>query len=151
MAFLETRAGRRAAARTTHEARDVLATTRDGWRVVSPQARGGDDRCGMTAHRGVLHPDEYVNMAELVPAVEQRLGFTLDELRDVYRQGRLSPRRLELRARVDARFLELRDAGGNLELLARVTGVDRKVIGRGLARGRVADRAAVSFRCRSSD
>ena len=136
MALLETRAGRRAHARTTPQARDYLATTRGGWRAISPRARGGNDRCGMTAHRGVLHPDEYVDRARLVAAVEHRLGFTLDELRTVYRQGRKSTRQLELRGRIDARLLEVREAGGNLELLARVTGIERKVIGRAMARAR---------------
>jgi hypothetical protein len=125
-------------ARTSAEARDYMATTRGGWRVVSPRARTGNERCGMTAHRGVLHPHEYVNTAELVAAVEKRLGFTLDELRAVYRQGRKSAAQLELRARIDARLLELRERGGNMELLARVIGVDRKVVGRAMTRARIA-------------
>lgn len=132
---LETRAGRRAAARTSPEARDYLAAERGGWRVLS--ARHGGRR-GLTAHRGVLHPDEYVDVQRLRALVEHRLGFTLDELATVYRQGRKSAFHLELRARIDARFLELRHAGGNMELLARVTGVDRKVVGRALARARAA-------------
>lgn len=90
----------------------------------------------MTAHRGVLHPDEYVDVPRLRALVEERLGFGIDELRTVYRQGRKSRRQLELRQRIDARLLELREAGGNMELLARVTGVDRKVVGRAIARAR---------------
>jgi hypothetical protein len=132
--FLETRKGRRAAARTTPEARDFMHG-RDAWRTVS--VRSGD-RCGMTAHRGVLYPGEYVSTAALVPLVEERLGFTVDELRTVYRQGPKSARQVELRSRIDARLLELRNAGGNLESLARVTGIERKVIGRAMARARTA-------------
>ena len=98
-----------------------------GWHVV----RG-------TAHRGVLHPDEYVDVPRLRAEVEHRLGFGFDELGAVYRQGRKSDTQLELRARIDARLLELREAGGNMELLAHVVGVDRKVIGRAMARARLA-------------
>jgi hypothetical protein len=72
-------------ARTSDVARDYMSSS-NGWSVVST-ARGGS---GMTSHRGVLYPAEYVNMAELVPAVEARLGFTVGELRTVYRQGRKS-------------------------------------------------------------
>jgi hypothetical protein len=92
----------------------------------------------MTSHRGVLHPDEHVDTEALRAAVEAELGFTYDDVRAVYRQGRKAVSTLELRARIDARLLELRAAGGNMELLARVTGVDRKVVGRAMARARLA-------------
>jgi hypothetical protein len=132
--FLDTREGRRAEARTTPQARDFMQANLDGWRVVSPDH---GDRCGLVAHRGVLHRDEYVERERLLVAVERRLGFTVAELRSVYRQGRKSAPQRELRARVDARLLQVRASGGNLELLARVTGVDRKTIGRALARARL--------------
>ena len=134
--YLETREGRRAAARTSPEARGFLLDNHDSWRVVGPRNGSYGDCCGLVAHRGVLHRDEYVDMARLVPDVERRLGFTLHDLRQVYAQGRKSAAQRELRARVDSRLLRLRDAGGNLELLAQVTGVDRKTIGRALARAR---------------
>jgi hypothetical protein len=57
MAFLETREGRRAEARTSPEARDYMWANLDGWRVVALRD-GYGDRCGLVAHRGVLHPDE---------------------------------------------------------------------------------------------
>ena len=133
-AFLEAREGRRAETRTSPEALEFIGSGA-GWRVVSPAS---GDRGGMVAHRGVLHPAEYVNPARLVPAVERHLGFTLADLRTVYRQGRKSASHRELRARVDSRLLEVANAGGNLELLARVTGIDRKTIGKALTRARVA-------------
>jgi hypothetical protein len=89
-----------------------------------------------TAHRGVLHPDEYVDTARLMAAVEHRLGFALAELREVYRQGRKSAGQRELRARIDARLLAIAQAGGNLTALARVTGFDPDTFGRALARAR---------------
>jgi hypothetical protein len=105
-----------------------------GWHVV-----GGGDRGGMVAHRGILHPDEYVDTERIEAALEHELGFKVDELRWVYRdRGRRKAAQLALRDRVDARLLELRRTGGNLELLARLTAVDRKAIGRALARARVA-------------
>jgi hypothetical protein len=139
MSFLETREGRRAASWTAPEAHDFMRDNPDGWRVVSGKDGGWIDRCGLVAHRGVLHPDEYVSMARLVPAVERRLGFTADELRWVYQgRGRRTAAQRMLRARIDARLLRLAEAGGNLELLAQVTGIDRKTIGRALTRAKVA-------------
>jgi hypothetical protein len=41
-------------------------------------------------------------------------------------------------ARIDARLLELRGAGRDMELLARVARIDRRVIGDAMARGRLA-------------
>jgi hypothetical protein len=116
-------------ARTAPAARDFVQG--GGWRAVSP---GSGDRGGMTAHRGVLQPDEWVDRARLVAAVEARLGFTVDELRAVYRQGRKSAAQRELRAQVDARLLELHRSGANLSALGRVTGVNRKTFSRALAR-----------------
>lgn len=118
-----------------------MNSTPDGWRVVSGRNSGWLDRCGLHAHRGVLHPAEYVDPAVIVPAVERRLGFTKAELHLVYRQGRKSAAQRELRARIDARLLELQSSGGNLELLARIVGVDRKTLGRALARARAAQTA----------
>ncbi len=133
-------------ARTSGEARDYLAST-NGWSVVSTGRGGG----GMRAHRGVLHPDEYVDVPRLRALVEHHLGFTLDDLGTVYRQGPKSAAQLELRSRIDVRFLKLREAGGNLELLARVTTVDRKVIGRAMARARAADAACLVRSSRQPD
>jgi hypothetical protein len=139
MGYLDTRHARRAAARTSPQARDYMTDVHQGWRIVSGKGGGWADRCGLVAHRGVLHPDEYVDMAVLVPAVEQRLGFTMAEVRSVYRgRGRRTAAQIDLRACVDARLLDIRRAGGNLELLARAVGVDRKVIGRALVRARPA-------------
>jgi hypothetical protein len=133
--FLETREGRRAAMRTAPEAREFMRST-DGWRVVSGKGGCWTDRCGLTAHRGVLHPDEHVDELRVLTECERLLGFTIADLWEVYAQGRKSAAQCELRARIDQRLLEVGDAGGNLELLARVFEVDRKTIGRALARAR---------------
>jgi len=130
--FLETREGRRAEMRTAPEARDFMRST-DGWRVVSPDH---GDRCGMVAHRGVLHPGEYVDEWRVFLEVERRFGFDLADFAVAYCQGRKSAAQRELRDRIDQRLLGIADAGGNLELLARVLEIDRKTIGRALARAR---------------
>lgn len=121
-------------ARTPPAARDFLRST-DGWRVVSPDH---GDRCGMTAHRGVLHPAEYVDQARLLPEVERRLGFTLAEIYEVFCQGRKSAGQRELRGRIEARLLEISRSGGNLSALGRVTGLNPGTLNRALARARVA-------------
>lgn len=86
-----------------------------GW---TPGARDA----GMTSHRGVLHPDEHVNTDALRGAVEAEFGFTYENVHAVYRRGRLSASTLELRARIDARLLELASAGANVAQLGRVLG-----------------------------
>ena len=96
-----------------------------GWRVVDPRwahSRIAPDGGGMRAHRGVLHPDEHVDADALRSAVERELGFTYEDVRAVYRQGRKSDAQLELRARIDARLLELSASGSNVALLGRVLG-----------------------------
>jgi hypothetical protein len=136
MGFLETHEGRRAEARTSPEARHFMNDLHDGWRIVSGKSGGFGDRCGLTAHRGVLHPDEYVDEMRVLVAVERQLGFMLIDVWEAYGQGRKSAAQRAQRERIDARLLEIADAGGNLELLARVLEVDRKTIGRALARAR---------------
>lgn len=116
---MQERTLRARAARTTPEALDYLATARGGWRAVSVSS---GDRCGMSAHRGVLHPDEYVDTEALRAAVEPRLGFTYDEVKSVYRRGRLSAERLQLRERIDARLLMISRGGGNMTVLGRALG-----------------------------
>jgi hypothetical protein len=133
--FLETREGRRTEMRTSPEAREFMRST-DGWRVVSGKDGGWIDRCGMVAHRGVLHRDEYVDEMRLLVAVERQLGFMLIDVWEAYCQGRKSAAQRAQRDRIDARLLEIADAGGNMELLARILEVDRKTIGRALARAR---------------
>jgi len=92
-----------------------------GWHAVEPtkgNVRGG----GTRSHRGVLHPDEYVNDEALRAAVEQELGFTAEQVHAVYRQGPLSAEKRELRARIDARVLALSRAGGHMAALGQALG-----------------------------
>jgi hypothetical protein len=92
-----------------------------GWRAVAVKNNGLNNG-GMTAHRGVLHPDEYVDALALQKMVEAELGFTYEQVRSVYRQGPLSADQRELRGRIDARLLALSHAGGHMLELARAFG-----------------------------
>jgi len=118
----------------------------DSWRIVGARNGSYGGRCGLVAHRGVLHPDDYVDQDVLRALVEHELGFTYEQARSVYRgRGRRTAAQMALRARIDARFYDIRRAGGNLELLARVIGIDRKkVIGGALGRARHASQAGRS-------
>ena len=91
-----------------------------GWHVVS--IKGGDEEGGVTSHRGVLHPEEYVNHDVLRGLVERELGFSYEQIRSVYRQGPLTATQRELRGRIDARVLALSRAGTNLAELGRALG-----------------------------
>lgn len=93
----------------------------NGWHVVS--IKGGDEEGGVTSHRSVLQPGEYVDTGALRTAVEAELGFTYDDVHSVYRQGRLSDSQGELRARIDARLLALSRAGAQVHLLGRLLGL----------------------------
>lgn len=77
---------------------------------------------GMKAHNGVLHPDDYVDTSELERMVEERLGFTLEEVRTAFTKGTPNRERLWAKAAIEDRLLELSEAGGNMFHLARIFG-----------------------------
>lgn len=101
-----------------------------GWSLVDSArghtklggATGGARDAGMSAHRGVLQADEYVDAGALQAAVEDELGFTYAEVKAVYRQGPKSSAQLELRTRIGARLLRIAASGGNLLELGRAFG-----------------------------
>lgn len=101
------------------------------------------DRCGLVGRKPVEDVDEEVFGALL----EDRLGFGVDEVRSVYRRGFRSddPVQLELRSAVDARLLELSEAGVHLGALGSALGYKVRPDGgppdtltRALARARAA-------------
>lgn len=114
-----------------------------GWSVVSIKD-GGESGGGLTSHRGVLHPDEYVDEEALALLVADYLGFGLDEIRSVYRQGRKTEVQVELRGRIDARMLEVVEAGGSAHEMGRALGwpvtstENCQTVDRALARARAA-------------
>lgn len=109
-----------AASRTGLAPEDVEYLRGGGWSVATLEGGGRDG--GLTSHRGVLRGDEYIDYEKLVAMVERELGFTLDEIHSVYRQGPLSADQRELRGRIDARLLALSRSGANMIALAPVFG-----------------------------
>lgn len=102
-----------------------IVDTARGSGGATPGARDA----GMSAHRGVLHPAEHVDVYILQTLVERELGFTRAHIRTVYRQGPLSAYQRELRGRIDARLLALSRSGTNIALLGRVLGFPIKANG----------------------
>ncbi len=89
-----------------------------GWSIAEGRESGG-----VVAHRGAVHPEEYVDTDALRAKVEHAFGFSYDQVHAVYRQGPKSAPTLELRARIDARVLELSRSGANIALLAKAFGL----------------------------
>lgn len=110
-----------------------------GWTLIDPMHAGRES--GMVAHRGTLHPVEHVNHERLVGLVENELGFSLDAMHSVYSRkgGPLAGTLRALRARIDARLLELSQAGANMDELSRVTGVAPRTLDNALARARAVE------------
>lgn len=89
-----------------------------------------------TAHRGVLHGDEYVDFFDLRAKVEVEFGFTYAEVSAAYKGGRPAADMRQMREQIDARMLALSHAGGSMITLAEALGLNEKTIDRALARAR---------------
>jgi hypothetical protein len=108
----------------------------DTSRGTSAGATYGAADMGMTAHRGVLHPDEYIDQAVLREAAEEALGFTHEEVSSAYRVGRSTTEQRQLRERIDARLLALSRSGGSMVTLSSALGLSEKTVDRALRRAR---------------
>lgn len=123
----------------SHEAIDFVRG--GGWSIVS--IRDGDESGGLTSHRGVLHPHEYVDADRLRDLVEEELGFTYLDIHSVYSTGgRIANHLFSLRDRIDARLLEIAQEGANMDAFGRVVGVNSRTLDRALARARSAEEVA---------
>lgn len=118
-----------------------------GWTIVHI-AQSPEDT-GMTAHRGVVHPDEHIDWERVRALVEDNLGCPLAEIEEVYCAGKPTAIRARARAVIDARLLALSRAGGNMLALARILGwaideerSDCRMMRRALERARAAEAAA---------
>jgi hypothetical protein len=142
----------RAVASYVNEEDGVVRTSRDlAGRMSTMSDRGfgadassfgivsGHEDGGLVAHRGVLHPDEYVDFFALRDAVEAELGFSYAAVAAAYKTGRPTAEQRQLREKIDARLLALSRAGGNMEQLAKAIGVSEKALDRALARAREVD------------
>lgn len=110
----------------------------DAFSVVGPDVPNTDGG-GLVAHRGVLHPDEYVDPDQFQQAVEAELGYTYAEVKAVYKAGGnrwLTPTQREFRAYIDARLLALSRSGTNVTELAEAIGIGRATLNRALERAR---------------
>lgn len=123
-----------------------------GWNIVDVETGGGSTgyvEAGMTVHRGVVHPDEYIDWERVRCLVEDNLGCPLAEIEEVYRAGKPTALRARTRAVIDARLLALFRAGGNMLELARILcwAIDEKrsdcrMMRRALERARAAEAVA---------
>lgn len=77
---------------------------------------------GLVTHRGILHPEEYVDLGKVGADVEDRMGYTLLEIHEVYGAGRPTPERMKRRSEIDYELLGIQEKGGNMSLLAMVLG-----------------------------
>lgn len=102
-----------------------------GWQVVLPRTGGAQG--GTVAHRGVLHPAEYVDHERLVRLVGQTVGVSYDELRETFiSRGRPSAEKAKRRAEILAKLRDALGDDGNVSLLAQILGIERTVITRAL-------------------
>ena len=122
----------------------------EGFGVVEPQhgsgrtgSTYGAKDAGMTVHRGVIHPDAYVDEDALRTAVEESLGHTYEDVSSAYTNGRPTAEQRQLRERIDSRLLALSRSGGNMALLARTMEISEKTIDRALTRAREVEVAPI--------
>lgn len=96
-----------------------------------------------TAHRGILHPDEFVG-PQVVDALLNRLGVSYEEFRSMYGnpRGRPPTRLAHSRRRTDA----ILSACENLAELARIMNVPERNLQRAAARGRAMRRPIIDAR-----
>jgi hypothetical protein len=98
---------------------------------------------GMVAHRGTLHPDEYIDRAVLREATEEALGFTHEEVSSAYAYGRPTTEQRQLRERIDSRLLALSRSGGRMASLAMALDIGTATLERALARATRAEVAPI--------
>lgn len=125
-----------------------------GFTVLVP-SRGGREAAdtGMTAHRGILHPDEYVDQDVLRGVAAESLGYSYADISAAYKAGRPTDEQRQHRDRIDARLLALSRDGGSMKALAAVLDLSEKTIDRALQRARAVEvtpivkNPAVKTRC----
>lgn len=96
---------------------------------------------GMTAHRGILQPEEYVDKEAVVFALEQRLGYKAEEVQFLYSKPNPSKKDLPRKDKLEDIFLELEEAGGNMSLLAALLGLQVRADGTCFTMARAIKRA----------
>ncbi len=103
---------------------ELLAQLPEGGYTVVQPARGGKERTGARAHRGVIQEDEHVDHELLIGMLEEELGYSFEEARlafDPLAYVEEVPNYYAIRDRM----VEIHEAGGNISLLADVLGINR--------------------------
>lgn len=112
----------------------------DGWSVVHVRDNS-EDNGGVTTHRGVLHPDEYVDEDLLRRMVEEEFGYTHEQIESVYSVKKLKTDQRQLRDAIDARMLALRRSGANMFQFAEAIGLNQRTMNRALVRAEASESA----------
>lgn len=120
-------------AQTAAEDLDFLSG--GGWHIANADS---PHRGGLRAHRGVLFPGEFVDRLSLRDAVLKRLGFTLEQVNSVYKQGRKSDDQRQLRGKIDASLLALSRDGATVSKISEALLLDDNVVTSALSRARAA-------------
>lgn len=77
---------------------------------------------GMTAHRGILQPGEFVDHEALIFTVERLLGASMEDIGVLFGPGNPDAERLRAKSAIEDKFLELEEDGGNMSLLGSILG-----------------------------
>lgn len=113
-----------------------------GFGIADINTMSTADAGGITYHRGVNHPEEYVDDARVRELVEEEFGFTRTQIESVYsKRGKTPAHQRQLRAAIDARLLALRRSGANMDAFRRVMGLTRSTMDRAVARALSAEAA----------
>lgn len=109
----------------------------EGFSIVS-ESEGGTKSFTPNG-RLTLPSDVYVDTEVLQAQVEEKLGFTYEQIASVYSVKRLPDHLRQLRDDIDRRMLALSRAGGNMAEFARIVGLNQRTMERALARARNAE------------
>lgn len=94
----------------------------EGFTTISSDERRGAIYGGMVAHRSILYPHEYVDVPLLMEKLQEILGESIEDVWDAYSSGVPGGVRRAIRNRLDAKFLEIHEAGGHMGLLGGALG-----------------------------
>ncbi len=117
----------------------------DTSRGTSKGGSYGAGDMGMTSHRGILHPDEYIDFFALRAQVESEFGHSYEAIASAYKVGRPTAEARQTRDEIDAQVLALSRAGGNMAEFAVAVGLSEKTVDRALARARAAEIEPVPY------
>ena len=129
-----------------HGRMDGFDLDTESWQAYDVRYEGGfginTEASGHLGTKGnprgtALQAGEYVDADELERLVTTMFGWTYSQIHYIYGHKHLTlPEDKELKAEMDAAFLEIYEAGGNIGLLAQALGMSRQTIDRAVKRAR---------------